>query len=265
MRKVLLVLALLLVPALAFAQAPPPATQLTWVRSYWVKPTQGSTFMRMLNTESAPVLDKLIADKTISAWGVVAPMTRMKDGPSHLIFVTADNWAGIDRMVNALDAADAAMKPADRDASDAAFNNAVNGFEDMVLHNLVSGAATSPASMPKYLYVQNYTVKPGKVRDAVQLWKDALLPSYSKLAKSGDVMNFGLSEISISGDPRFTHMGWQFVSDLGKLDTLGSTMDAAMSARTPAENSMINGRLMDDLDPAMPEQIFRVMLMHAGR
>ena len=110
MRKLILVsLTLLLLCSAAAtglkAQQPSPTPgPLTFYYDYSVFPGKEDELKTLINTVGAPVRDKLLAEGVIIAWGVETPILRYPGGTTHLIWFTVANWAGVEKVLNAMEA-----------------------------------------------------------------------------------------------------------------------------------------------------------------
>ncbi len=110
MRKLILVsLTLLLLCSAAArdlkAQQPTPTPgPLTFYYDYTVFPGKEAELMSLINTVGAPVRDKLMAEGVVMAWGVETPILRYPGGTTHLIWFTVANWAGVEKVLNAMEA-----------------------------------------------------------------------------------------------------------------------------------------------------------------
>ena len=106
MRKIFLItLMLLLVCSAALGQQTQPQPQpLTFFYDYSVRPGQDEEFMTLVKTVGAPVRDKLMADGVILAWGIETPVLRYPGGTTHLIWFSVANWAGVEKVLSAMEA-----------------------------------------------------------------------------------------------------------------------------------------------------------------
>jgi len=104
-KRFLLPLMLLLVCSAALGQQTQPQSQpLTFYYDYTVRPGQEEEFMTLVKTVGAPVRDKLMADGVVMAWGIETPVLRYPGGTTHLIWFSVANWAGVEKVLNAMEA-----------------------------------------------------------------------------------------------------------------------------------------------------------------
>src|SRR5678816_3472744 len=122
MRKIFLVsLTLLFVCCSALAQQTQSQPQgFTFYYDYKVNAGKEDEFMNLIKTVGAPVRDKLMADGVVLAWGMETPILRYPGGPTHLIWFSVANWAGVEKVLNAMEAQLAKLAAEDAKAAEAA-------------------------------------------------------------------------------------------------------------------------------------------------
>ncbi len=280
-RSILLSIILLFLAAVAFAQpaAQTASPQLTWVRYYQVQPGKGGEFMRLMREAAKPMFERLIADKTVAAWGVIVPMTHTDETWTHAVYITLPDWAAVDAMVSAVEKTDADQRGhlSGRALGTAAVglllwaagSGDLKGVEDpqktmlkpgtirdVVLRHLVQSTAP-PTSEPKYVAVDTYTVKPGREGDATGLFREWAVPILTEVASKGQVGPWGFSTQEVQTTGGWTHMRWLFLSDLSGLDGL-ITSNSALTAATGAGYAV---RLRDLSEPEKHRtQLLRILL-----
>ncbi|HET7433356.1 MAG TPA: hypothetical protein VFN10_01450 [Thermoanaerobaculia bacterium] len=248
-RFVLPILVVFALVTSALAQQPAPLPKLTWIRYYTVQPGKGDTFVRLMRQSSQKMFDELLAGKKVQAWGIVVPMTHTDETWTHAIYITMDDWASVESLVRAVEAADT--------SSDAALEaTLVSGsIRDVVLRHIIQSEAP-PKAAPKYIDVSTYVVKPGRANDAVALYREWAVPMLTAAAMRGNVGPWGLSSQAIDTNGSWTHMTWTFLSDLNALGDRETDMMAL-----PANKLMgYDVRLRDLSEPEKHrEQILRVI------
>src|SRR6476619_387672 len=85
-------------------QTPAQPQPLSFYYDYTVRPGQEEEFMTLVKTVGAPVRDKLMADGVVLAWGIETPVLRYPGGTTHLIWFSVANWAGVEKVLNAMEA-----------------------------------------------------------------------------------------------------------------------------------------------------------------
>lgn len=78
----------------------PPAGSLPWVRYNFVKvrPGKGADFRKVWEKYNKPVLDKLVADGTLLAYGLAAEEVRTDGEFTHYVWYAAKDLAGFDKV-----------------------------------------------------------------------------------------------------------------------------------------------------------------------
>ena len=258
MRKIfLLPLMLLLVCSAALGQQTPPQPQpLTFFYDYTVRPGQDEEFMTLVKTVGAPVRDKLMADGVILAWGIETPVLRYPGGTTHLIWYSVANWAGVEKVMSAMEAqlqklaaedakrvesAHASkqkvpMTTAERQA--AVFD--MSKTRDWLARDLVANYGPNPPAgtlpITRYNFIK---VQPGKSAEYRRTWEKYNKPVFDKLIADGVLLAYGLSIEEVKTDGDFTHFVWMGVADGSGLDKIGAAFAADRNRRTAEEQASI--------------------------
>lgn len=223
MRRILYALVALSLSLGVLAQEPPAPPQLTWIRYYEAVPGHQQDLVKALIQAGKPVFDKLVAEKKVVVWGVAVPMSRTGESWTNVVYVSFNDWAGVDAMSRAFEAMDAKMSPADLKKMDEMFNalQKTSATRDVVIRHLSQGP---PSNMtpPKYIGVDTYVIKPGRFEDAAGLFNEWARPLFSTAAANGKFGPWGLSMQEMVTTPGWTHMVWYFMSDLGAIDELNA-------------------------------------------
>src|ERR1044072_7004457 len=106
MRKLVLVsLTLLLLCSAAAAQQPTPTPgPLTFYYDYTVFPGKEEELSNLIKNVGAPVRDRPLGEGVVLGWGVEPPLLRYPGGTTHLIWFSVDNYAGEEKVLNAMEA-----------------------------------------------------------------------------------------------------------------------------------------------------------------
>lgn len=229
---VVLLMSLLISP-FAFAQSAAPAPpQLTWVRYY----ASGDA----ADINRAP-FEKLLAEKKIIGWGVLAPATHIGDPWTRIVFVSVADWAALDAVAGAF-AADRVTLP--------------SGVHDVVLRHVVQ-SATPPAAKPRYVVVNTHPITRGRDSDALALFNEWAKPVFLDLASKGKVGPWGLSAQNVVVDNEWTYMVWYFLSDLSALDDVNK----ALAGVAPSRLETYERRLREMSEDDYRGQLLRVVHM----
>ena len=77
---------------------------LTFWYEYHVNPGKEDEFLNLVKTVGGPVRDKLMADGVVMAWGVEAPVIRVPENATHMIWYMVADYAGVQKVEDAMDA-----------------------------------------------------------------------------------------------------------------------------------------------------------------
>ena len=242
----------LLVCSAALGQQTQPNSQpLTFYYDYTVRPGQEEEFMTLVKTVGAPVRDKLMADGVIMAWGIETPVLRYPGGTTHLIWFSVADWAGVEKVLSAMEARlqQLATEDAKRTASAHAGNQKppmttaerqqavfdMSKTRDWLARDLVANFGPQPAAsvlpVTRYNFIK---VKPGKSAEYRQTWEKYNKPVFDKLVADGSILAYGLSVEEVKTDGDFTHFVWMAAANMSGMDKIAAAF-AADRARRPAD------------------------------
>jgi hypothetical protein len=259
MRKLILVsLTLLLICAAAAAQQPTPTPgPLTFYYDYTVFPGKEEELNNLIKTVGAPVRDKLMAEGVVLGWGVETPILRYPGGTTHLIWFSVENYAGVEKVLNAMEAQlarlaaqDAAAKrrPTTAERSRATFDGSKT--RDYLTRDLVANYGTTPpAGALPYTRYNFVKVKPGKGPDYRRAWEKYNKPVFDKLVADGVVMAFGLAAEDVKTDGDWTHFVWIGTATMAAADRIGPAFAADRARRSDKEQREITEAFLDATEP----------------
>jgi hypothetical protein len=248
-------------------QAQPAQPQpLTFYYDYTVVPGKEDEFMKLVNTVGAPVRDKLMADGVILAWGIETPILRYPGGTTHLIWFSVANWAGVEKVLSAMEAQLAKLAADDaRDAEAArakrqtpAMTTAertravfdMSKTRDWLVRDIVSNYGPPPAAgvlpFTRYNFVK---VKPGKGSEYRRAWEKYNKPVYDKLVADGTVLAFGVSVEEVKTDGDFTHFVWVATPNMAAADKIGPAFAADRARRSEEERDAISDLFLSLTEP----------------
>lgn len=267
MRKLFLVSLTLLLfcwaaPSDSQAQQPTATPgPLTFYYDYSVFPGKEDDLNTLIRTVGAPVRDKLLAEGVIMAWGVETPILRYPGGTTHLIWFTVANWAGVEKVLNAMEArlaklaadeAAARPRPAVTTAqrSRATFDGSKT--RDWLTRDLVTGFGTPPAAgvlpFTRYNFIK---VKPGKGPDYRRTWEKYNKPVFDKLVADGVVLAYGLAAEEVKTDGNWTHFVWIATATMAAADRIGPAFAADRARRSEKDRNEI---IQDFLEATEPDK-----------
>ena len=152
---------------------------MTFWYEYHVTPGKEDEFLNLVKTVGQPVRDKLMADGVVLAWGVEAPLLRVPDNATHMIWYTVADYGGVEKVDAAMSEQIAKMTDASAKASAGKKGAAGGGSpgermreitdfaktHDYLTRDLVSGFA--PAMPPACRHLAVIGVAPSRGRVAV--------------------------------------------------------------------------------------------------
>lgn len=279
-RLFLCLFAMLLCTLSSVAQQPmqAPMQPLTFWYEYTVNPGKEADFMDLVKTVGQPVRDKLMADGVVMAWGVEAPLLRIPGNPTHLIWYSVNDYAGVEKVDTAMRAQiakldeDAAKSGATKKASKPTAGVTARVAEvadmskvrDYLTRDLVIGfSPTSAAGTLPYVRYNFNRIKPGMAGDYRKAWEKYNKPILEKLATDGVILAYGLSVEDIRTDGDFTHYTWYAVKDLGSMDKVRAAFIADRDRRSPEEQDAITHLFvgLQDVEAARSE-VVRSLILH---
>lgn len=265
MRKLIFVpLTLLLLccaaPTVLKAQQPTPTPgPLTFFYDYTVVPGKEQELTTLINTVGAPVRDKLMAEGVIMAWGMETPILRYPGGTTHLIWFTVANWAGVEKVLNAMEArlaklatdeARARPRPAMTTAERARAVFDGSKTRDWLARDLVAKYGPPPpaGTLPftRYNFVK---VKPGKGADYRRTWEKYNKPVFDKLVADRVVLAYGLAQEEVKTDGDFTHFVWIATATMADADKIGPAFAADRARRSEKDRNEITEEFTNATEP----------------
>lgn len=249
--------ALLLNGAIVGAQqTEAPPSPFTFWYDYTVKPGREAEFLDLVKTVGGPVRDKLMAEGVVTAWGVEVPLLRYPGGPTHTVWFSTNDWAGIARVQAAM--TEQLAKPSAAAKGGRAMTNAERSLEvfdvaktrDWLTRDLEAGygkAMPAPATLPvtRYSFVK---VHPGKGREYRQLFDRYNKPVLEKLVADGVILAWGLAVEDVKTAGEFTHFSWVVAPDMAAFDKLRAAFNADRDRRSQEERDAVNASFVALLD-----------------
>ncbi len=228
-----LVLASAVIPRPAAAQQE-DSTVYTYVAEFRVAPANRSDFVFQFNEYAKPVLDRLLADGTISEWGRAGYVVHTVEGMTDLIWWCSDTVSGTQKVLDAVAAAN--MPPSIADA-----------HQDALLQSVVFRMGESDSTTP-YVYLSQFTILEGKTEDWMALFNKYNKPVYEKLLADGTIIGYGIDfEYVHTADPRNRYM-WVQVADAEAMDKVDAAFDASREAMSPEERRVITSTMLQLMD-----------------
>lgn len=261
MHKLILVsLTLLLLCSAAAAQQPAPTPgPLTFFYDYTVREGREMDLTTLINTVGAPVRDKLMAEGVVLAWGMETPVLRYPGGTTHLIWFTVENYAGLEKVLTAMEARraqlareEAARKPRPATTTEERARATFDGSKtrDWLITDLVANYGPPPAAgvLPytRYNFVK---VKPGKGPQYRRTWEKYNKPVFDKLVADGSVLAYGLSAEAVKTDGDWTHFVWIATANMGGGDKVNAAFAADRARRSEKDRNEITEEFLEVTEP----------------
>jgi phytoene dehydrogenase-like protein len=247
-------------------QAQPTPQPLTFYYDYTVFPGKEEDLMNLVKTVGALVRDKLMADGVVLAWGVETPILRHPGGTTHLIWFSVANWAGVEKVLDGMEAQLAKLAAEEAKAAEEARRKKrkpamttaertrevfdMSKTRDWLTRDLVSGYGPPPAAgvlpFTRYNFVK---VKPGKGGDYRRAWEKYNKPVYDKLVADGVVLAYGLAAEEVKTDGDFTHFVWVGTANMAAADKIGPVFAADRARRSEEERNAISDLFLSLTEP----------------
>jgi hypothetical protein len=245
------------------AQQPTPTPgPLTFFYDYTVFPGKEDELMTLINTVGAPVRDKLLAEGVILAWGVETPLLRYPGGTTHLIWFTVADYAGVEKVLNGMEARLAKLAADEAQAARGRQRPAMTTAErtrsvfdmsktrDWLTRDLVAGFGPPPKAgvlpFTRYNFVK---VKPGKGPDYRRTWEKYNKPVFDKLVADGVVLAYGLAAEDVKTDGDWTHFVWIAVANMADADKVGPAFTADRARRSEKDRNEITQDFLEATEP----------------
>jgi hypothetical protein len=248
----------------ALAQTMKEPEPLTWLLNVTVRPGQFMTLKDMAEKYDKPVLDKLVTDGAIQAWGLACQMI----GPpteSCMYYVTANDWAALGKVDKAFNDNRMAMKESERKAVEEAVLATTEPDKEVssVIRHVVFHVG--PGGEAHYLMRHIYKVKPGKGHEVVKLYKEYIAPTYQKLLDQGVILGYGLAVPEVDSGGGWTHASWIVFSDMSQLDAVDHAFEEASKARGEELNGMLGATFTELSVPDAHVDSLAHIILHGGK
>jgi hypothetical protein len=248
---VVLLVASLVVPALAFAEdAPRPITVASFFK---VMPGKGETVMELFKKYDKPVLDKLMAEGTITGWGVGRPWVHTNGAWNLLFWINALDMGAHEKVDQAFEVAEKGRSAAENKKIEDTFYAAVamDAHRDGV-YRQVAGKAGRPPASPEgkgYLWLAYYTAKSAKGDDVTSFFGAVVQPVMDKLVADAVIGSYGLviPTVHLAGAP--THIAWYWVDSLASIDKVQAALRGAREKRSSEQNAELDARADGIFEP----------------
>lgn len=212
-------------------QGKPPV--YTYV-SEWAVPRSQWADMAKVDQEDRPLMDKLVANGTITSYGEFTNLIHQEGEPTHGTWFTAMSEGNILKALEAVYA-----NPGSTTAPVEGASKHWDYFLVGRIYNQRSGKSEGA-----YLSGDEWDVKPGQMRAYTDLMKSSVVPLFEKLMADGAVTSYGMdTEDFHSG--KIGRVTFYFTTpDAAGFDKASKAFDEAFEKNPSiglAFNSMVNG------------------------
>lgn len=215
-----------------FAQNQPQP--LTSVALWKVAPAKEADFVAKAKAFN-PVLDKLLADGSILAYGMDVDMLHVPGNTNVAHWYTASNWAGIQAAETAIDAFISANPQVMAELN--AMHDA-SAHRDIIVRSLEHKFKKPASGMPVWDFYQD-TVKDGMAREYVAAFRLYTKPVLEKLFADGVICGYQLDAEAIHTQEAGVYWGIICMPNLGARDKVMAAFDADDAKRSAAERDML--------------------------
>jgi hypothetical protein len=219
-------------PAVAQESAKP----ITWVAYDLTQQGKLQDAVALSAKYDAPLLDKLLADGTITSWGLATPINHEAGFKWNMLtWVTLPSFGNVDKWVGAV-MQQMRSRSADETKALDEQGKAIyveRSHFDEVVRNVVIVPPAAGGAAPRYIFAGMYKVKPGQAAAAEKSWAP-WWPIVEKLKTDGKVLSYGLQAQALHSDPSFTHRDWYMLPDLASVDAINAAAEASWTEANEA-------------------------------
>ena len=225
------VFALAVVLLAAVSLAAQEMRPVSYLAEFQLKPENSADWMKLVNRWDGPMLDKLMAEGAVLAWGVdragVAnhpgrcPITG-EEGTTHLIWVVTPDYAGMDKVFAGF--SQTGVTPEDG----ARYLEVANlpKYHSHILRSILRKVLEAPPAARPYRIYSGFKVKAGKGNEWHRLFERYSRPVLDKLAADGALYGYGVDvEYFHTEDPERRWV-WVVASELAAFDKIDAALDA---------------------------------------
>jgi hypothetical protein len=197
-----------------------------------VKPGHEAEWFNVFKKSHQPVMDKLLADGTVLAWGVDVPLHHRKGFASHTYWWAVPNYAALEKANRLRAEAMQKMSPADRETLLTKIDQATH--EDALLRTITASFKPVPSGTLPYTRFIMTRVKPGYGSEYLRVWQQNVKPVYERLLADGAIFGYELMEQAENAME--AEWRWSLVSlpDLGAMDKVSAAF-AALDQKRAAD------------------------------
>ncbi len=204
---------------------------VSYVAEFKVKRGDAAEWINLVRKHDKPMLDKLMADGTVLAWGLDTVAIRREEGVTHRIWVVTADYASMDKVVAGFNA----MKTAPEDVARYLEVANLSALQEHYVRSIIFKVTEVPPMTRPYRTYSGIKVKPGKGSEWQKLFEKYTRPILDKLMADRTIYGYGVDvEDFHTDDP-----GWRWVWVVTPNMTAFDKMAAANEKRSEAERAAI--------------------------
>ncbi len=236
MRSSLFALAVVLLAAVSVAAQ--EMRPVSYVAEFRVKPGPAAAdWINLVRKYDKPMLDKLMGDGTVLAWGLDTVVLHREEGITHRIWVVTADYAGMDKVFAGFNAINTAPEDLARYLEVANLSN----YHEHIVRSILLSVPQAPSPVRPYRTYSGVKVKPGKGSEWRTLFERYRKPVLDKLVADGAIHSYGVDvEDFHTEDPAWRWV-WVVTTNLAAFDRINAVFDAANEKRSETERAAIEG------------------------
>ena len=236
MRKLISCAVVLLLGFVPLASAQEAAGPITWFALDTTR--EGSrNLVGLTIKDDGPMYDELLANGTLSSWGIAIPIThRPDDSWNYMLWATMSDWGKVGGLQAGFEKNFSSRSPKDMAANQKAYKEATveGSHHDWIVRHQVYQPGTGEVR-PRYFNTSYWKTTPGMEGKLTAFYEDHMQPVFEGLYTAGTISGYGIFTQEIHGDPEWTHVTWYSITDLAAIDAVSQALDAALTEEQLAE------------------------------
>lgn len=208
---------------------------LTSVSVFKVDPGKTAAFVAKAKA-FVPLMDKLLAEGTISAYGVDVDIFHNPKEPNVAFWADTKNFASFAKFEKSLDQFEGANPALMQDLMGLADMSA---HQDLMVRSLEGNGKTPPAGATPTVHFYSVRVKEGKMDEYLALFRKYQKPVLDKLVEDGTIYSYSVDVEAIhSSAPGGV---WRIISmpDIGAMDKVQASILGAFEKLSEGEKGLV--------------------------
>lgn len=192
---------------------------VSYVAEFKIESRDASEWRALVRKYDQPMLDKLVAEGVVLAWGLDATVLNHPDRATHRIWVTTADYAGQDKVISGFNSINTSRDDVSRYFAVANLSQLQERYVRSLVHNLAEDAAKVPA----YRAYSAVNIKPGMADDWQKLFEKYERPVLDQLLAGQTILGYGVDVEDLhTRDPGWRWV-WVVASSLEALDKVTMT------------------------------------------